>query len=264
MERRRRNVLAVIGVALGMAVAPPAGAAATGPAASAARSTSASAQGTADPVVIVNGTLSPEFVTEPLAARLRADGYTVRIFVLTDLGTGDIRDTARDLATFVDGVRAETGAARVDLIGHSQGGLVERQFVKTEGGAAEVDSLVMLGSPNHGTTAASLAEMFGGGDCLGFVACQQMATDSPYVQELNAGDDTIGNVRYTSIYTAYDELATPYSTSRLDDGATNVLVQAQCPFRFVGHLGLILDGAVYDGIRDALRGGPIRLDCWAT
>lgn len=260
MERRRRGVLAAVGAVLALTVgATPAGAATDS-----ATGGGVVAQATPDPVVIVNGTLSPQFVTEPLAVRLRADGYTVRTFVLTNLGTGDIRDTARDLATFVAQVRAETGAARVDLIGHSQGGLVERQFVKTEGGADQVDSLIMLGSPNHGTSVASLVEMFAGGDCLGFVACQQMATNSPYIQALNAGDDTIGNVRYTSIFTRYDELATPYDTARLGDGAANIFVQGQCPLRFVGHLGLVLDGAVYDGIRDALRGGPVRLACWAV
>ena len=216
-----------------------------------------------DPVVIVNGTLSPAFVTDVLAARLRADGYRVSTFVLTDLGTGDIRRTSRDLATFVDRVLAETGATKVDLIGHSQGGLVERQYVKAEGGAAKVDSLIMLGSPNNGTVVANLVAAFGGGDCLDFVACQQMAAGSSFLAELNAGDDTIGDVRYTSVYTVYDELAVPYRTAMLEDGATNVLVQAQCPARFVGHLGLVLDGAVYDGIRDALRHQPIRLNCWA-
>lgn len=75
--RRPLRALSAIGVALTAIAAPsvvgaePAGAAAP------------------DPVVIVNGTLSPEFVTEPLAARLRADGYSVRTFVLTGLGTGD-------------------------------------------------------------------------------------------------------------------------------------------------------------------------------
>ena len=81
-------MLAGVGAALALALlapaAPPAGAA-TGTAAGPA------AQAVPDPVVIVNGTLSPQFVTEPLAARLRADGYTVRIFVLTDLGTGGLR-----------------------------------------------------------------------------------------------------------------------------------------------------------------------------
>jgi triacylglycerol lipase len=47
------------------------------------------------------------------------------------------------------------------------------------------------------------------------------------------------------------------------DGATNVLVQSQCPLRVVAHLGLALDGTVYDGVRDALRAEAVRLDCWA-
>ena len=63
-----------------------------------------------------NAAIGAEYV-----ARQKADGYTVRTFVLTNLGTGDIRDTARDLATFVAQVRAETGAARVDLIGQPVG-----------------------------------------------------------------------------------------------------------------------------------------------
>ena len=78
----------------------------------------------ADPVIIVAGTFSPSLANEPLAARLRADGYRVWIFQLPSLGTGDIAASARSLNTFADSVRSQTGAAKVDLIGHSQGGLV--------------------------------------------------------------------------------------------------------------------------------------------
>lgn len=217
-----------------------------------------------DPVVIVNGTFGPAFFYEPLAARLRSDGIDVHIFELTNLGTGDIAATAQDLARFVDGVRAATGAAQVDLVGHSQGGLVARHYVKYLGGEATVDSLVSLGAPHYGTAVANIADFFGGGDCLGIVACQQMAIGSDFVNELNAGDDTIGAVRYTNLYTALDELVRPVDNASLRDGATNVLIQSQCPFRAVGHVGLALDGTVYDGVHDALLGGPIQLNCFAA
>jgi len=217
-----------------------------------------------DPVVIVNGTFGPAFFYEPLAARLRADGNDVHIFELTNLGTGDIAATAQDLARFVDGVRAATGAAKVDLVGHSQGGLVARQYVKYLGGASTVDSLVSLGAPHYGTAVANIADFFGGGNCLGIVACQQMAVGSEFVNELNAGDDTIGSVRYTNLYTALDELVRPVANASLPDGATNVLIQSQCPFRVVGHVGLALDGTVYDGVHDALLGRPIELNCFAV
>ncbi|WP_291415090.1 alpha/beta fold hydrolase [Actinophytocola sp.] len=217
-----------------------------------------------DPVVIVNGTFGPAFFYEPLAARLRADGNQVFIFELTDLGTGDIAATAADLAGFVSGVLSSTGATKVDLVGHSQGGLVARQYVKFLGGDSTVDSLVSLGAPHHGTAVANIADFFGGGDCLGVVACQQMAVGSDFVNTLNAGDDTIGSVRYTNLYTALDELVRPVANAALDDGATNVLIQSQCPFRVVAHVGLALDGTVYDGVHDALLGRPIQLNCWAV
>ena len=241
----KRPLLALLAALTAVALAPTAAAADDGP----------------DPVVIVNGTFGPAFFYEPLAARLRADGHEVHIFELTNLGTGDIAATAQDLARFVDGVR---GGGKVDLVGHSQGGLVARQYVKYLGGADIVDSLVSLGTPHYGTAVANIADFFGGGNCLGVVACQQMAVGSDFVNELNAGDDTIGSVRYTNLYTALDELVRPVANAALKDGATNVLIQSQCPVRVVGHVGLALDGTVYDGVHDALLGRPIRLNCFAV
>lgn len=251
MTLRRRTarllVLALVASAALVGVAPrPAGAATT------------------DPVIIVAGTFSPAFANEPLAARLRADGYQVSIFELPTLGTQDINATARALNTFVDGVRARTGATRVDLVGHSQGGLVARSYVKSYGGAGEVDSLVTLGTPNRGTYVANLVDFLGFGNCLTVTACEQMSIGSSYLAALNAGDDTIGSVRYTTIRTIQDELVRPVDNATLYDGAVNVKVQSQCWARVVGHLGLIVDGTVYSGIRQALQGRTdIRLNCWA-
>lgn len=251
MTLRRRTarllVLALVASAALVGVAPrPAGAATT------------------DPVIIVAGTFSPAFANEPLAARLRADGYQVSIFELPTLGTQDINATARALNTFADGVRARTGATRVDLVGHSQGGLVARSYVKSYGGAGEVDSLVTLGTPNRGTYVANLVDFLGFGNCLTVTACEQMSIGSSYLAALNAGDDTIGSVRYTTIRTIQDELVRPVDNATLYDGAVNVKVQSQCWARVVGHLGLIVDGTVYSGIRQALQGRTdIRLNCWA-
>ncbi len=183
-----------------------------------------------NPVIIVNGTFGPAFFYEPLAARLRHDGYQVFIFQLTNLGTGDIAGTARDFAAFVGGVRTQTGAARVDLVAHSQGGLVARQYIRFNGGSSTVDKLVNLAAPNQGTAIANIAAFFGLGNCLGIVACQQMAVGSAFL---------------------------------LRDGAVNVLIQSQCPLRVVDHVGLALDGTTYDGVHDALRGAPINLNCLA-
>jgi triacylglycerol lipase len=222
------------------------------------------AAATPNPVIVVAGTFGPAFFYEPLAGRLRHDGYQVFIFQLTNLGTGDIAATARDLRTFADGVRAQTGAAKLDLVAHSQGGLVARQYIRFGGGSSTVDKLVNLAAPNYGTEIANLAAFFGLGNCLGIVACNQMAEGSAFLATLNAGDDTPGAVHYTDFYTLEDELVRPVQNAALRTGGpTNVLIQSQCPLRVVDHVGLALDGTTYDGIHDALRGAPISLNCLA-
>lgn len=216
-----------------------------------------------DPVIIVTGTGGPAFYYEALRARLQNAGYHTRIFQLTNLGLGDIRNTSRDLGRFVDSVRSQTGAAKVDLIGHSQGGLVSRQYVKFLGGHSTVDSVIMFGAPNYGSLSANLIRLFTFGTCVGIVACQQMTVGSSFLAQLNAGDDTPGSHQYTSIYTVQDQIAVPYWTAALDGGAANVKVQSQCPFRFVEHIFGIHDGTVVSGFLDALAHRPITLDCYA-
>jgi triacylglycerol esterase/lipase EstA (alpha/beta hydrolase family) len=220
-----------------------------------------------NPVIIVAGTLSPAFANEPLAARMRADGWKVWIFELPGLGLGDIHQTSAALGPLVDSVRAQTGAAKVDLVGHSQGGLVARDYVKSFGGAAKVDKVIGLGAPNYGTATANLATFLGLGNCLGVTACAQMSIGSSYLNTLNAGDDSIGSVRYYNIATKLDELVQPYRNAYLnayDGNIYNAAIQDQCWLRVVGHVGLILDGTAYSGVKYALQGNSgVQFNCWA-
>ena len=122
---------------------------------------------------------------------------------------------------------ASTGAAKVDLVGHSQGGLVSRYYVKNLGGAAKVDSLISLAAPHYGTAEANVAAFFFGlGSCFGVISCQQMSIGSTFLNDLNAGDDTIGDVLYTNLATSLDEIVIPYSNAFLaqDGNVGNVTV----------------------------------------
>lgn len=203
----------------------------------------------------------------PLATRLRNAGYRTYIWGIPNGGFGDIAASAGTFAAFADQVRAQTGAARVDLIGHSQGGLVGRYFVKYLGGDAEVDSLVSLAAPHYGTVEANVATMFGFGTCLGVVACQQMSTGSAFLNDLNAGPDQIGSVSFTNIATSFDEIVIPYGNAYLHNDTPNnrnAFVQSQCPLRIVGHILIAVDGAVFGGILDALAHRGISFDCLAV
>ena len=229
---------------------------------------SAGAAPTRDPVVIVPGFTTGDVVSIgyiPFKLRLQSAGYDVTLLTYPDYGLGDIHDNAELLATTVNAVKARTGAAKVDLVAHSMGGLVSRDYIKTLGGSGKVDSLIMMGTPNYGTNLANVAQFFTFGSCIGITACQQMAAGSSYLASLNAGDDTIGSVKYTSIATKVDEVVFPYRNAFLanDGNIANITVQSQCWLRFPGHLGLIFDGAVADGVTDALRNATVRMNCWA-
>ncbi|MEV6692966.1 alpha/beta fold hydrolase [Micromonospora sp. NPDC051196] len=217
----------------------------------------------ANPVIVVGGLSGFAAVYEPLAARLRADGYRVWIYELPKLGLGDITVSAGSLRNFVGQVRSSTGAAKVDLVAHSEGGLVSRYYIKNLGGGGIIGRYVSLGTPQYGTYVANLLAFLGLGSCAGIVACQQMTIGSSFLAALNAGDDTPGSVRWTTVRTWQDELVRPVDNAMLADGATNVLIQSKCPLRVVGHLALVVDGTTYSVIRQALRDHPINPSCLA-
>lgn len=225
--------------------------------------------GSRGPVILIEGTgsappLLPILDYNVMVQRLRADGYQPYVFRLPGAGLGDIGETSAGLVPFVDRVLAETGASQVDLIGHSQGGIVGRYYIKFLGGESKVDSLIGLGVPHYGSQIANLASLYGVLDCLSFEFCQQVVTGSEFLRELNGDDDTFGSVDYTNIATVLDLIVVPYTKSfQRSPGAVNVTIQRQCPLRIVEHLTLAMDGTTYSGIQDALAGRPISLNCLA-
>ncbi len=207
------------------------------------------AAGASEPVVLVHGTFGDSTNWGYVEPQLRKAGYRTFKIDYGNRGTGDIRESARQLADFVDGVLAQTGASKVDIVGHSQGGMMPRYYVKNLGGAGKVDDLIGLSPSNHGT------ELVGadGGTC---VACTQQAAGSQFLTELNAGDETPGDVDYTAIQTRYDEVVTPYTSAFLD-GATNVLLQDKCAADISEHLTIMVDQNAVQWIKNALgRPGP--------
>ena len=74
---------------------------------------------------------------------------------------GPIAHSAEELSAFVDRVLAATGAKKVDLVGHSQGGMMPRYYLRFLGGAAKVKALVGLAPSNHGTTLEGLFTLAG-------------------------------------------------------------------------------------------------------
>jgi triacylglycerol esterase/lipase EstA (alpha/beta hydrolase family) len=203
------------------------------------------------PVVLVHGTFLNKMSWATLAPQLEAAGYCVFSLDYGNNGTGEIRQSAAELGQFVDQVLAETRARKVAIVGHSQGGMMPRYWMKFMGGARKVDELIGLAPSNHGTTnplAGPLAPV-----CI---ACAEQAAGSSFLAQLNAGGDTLPGIDYTVISTRYDEVVTPYTSQALS-GATNVVLQDRCPLDPVEHVTIQDDPVAAQWVLNALgRRGP--------
>ena len=205
------------------------------------------------PVVLVHGTGGNALDNSlGLAPYLKDRGYCVfsldygkynHIPLL--YGLGPVEKSAEELASFVDKVRESAGTEKVDIVGHSQGGMMPRYYMKFLGGADKVNALVGIAPSNHGTTLNGLTKLVDQlpplGDVLNGLAPSllQQKEGSDLLKRLNEGGDTLPGVKYTVIATKYDEVVTSYKSQFLDGpDVKNVLLQDLCPSHFTEHLAI--------------------------
>lgn len=210
------------------------------------------AQDRPGPVLLVPGYGGSTASLQSLADVLTAAGRDATVVALPGDGTGDLRVAADALGRAAGAARRRTGAATVDVVGYSAGGLIARLWV-ADGRADDVRRVVTLGSPHHGTSLADLAGHLAPGRCP--VACRQMASDSDLLATLNRGDETPVGPTWVSIWTAQDETVTPPDSARLA-GAVNLPVQSVCADARVGHGDLPRAPLVQQMVLAELAAGP--------
>lgn len=222
------------------------------------------------PVVLVHGTgadMADDF--SALSPLLADNGYCVFAANFGGApgsllqGYEDIAQSAGQLSAFVNQVLAATGASQVDMVGHSQGGMLPRYYLKFLGGAATVHTLVGLAPSNHGTSLdgiatleTQLAMLIPGISSVLSTACQACAEQiagSAFMNKLNAGGDTVPGPTYTVIETRNDEIVTPYTSAFLTGPAvTNILLQNVCPLDQTDHIGIADDTVALHLVLNAL------------
>ncbi|MGW2014231.1 esterase/lipase family protein [Streptomyces sp. NPDC001927] len=220
------------------------------------------------PVVLVHGT----FVTGTLnwielAPLLKAKGYCVfaptygrlpHIPVMAAIAP--VEQSAAQLKTFVDGVLAATGASEVDMVGHSQGGLMPRYYQKFLGGAEKTKRFIALAPTSHGTTLSGFATLLqsveGAPEALlesWCQACLDQAPGSDLLNRLNAGGDTVPGVSYTVIATRLDFIATPPSSQFLvGPDVRNLYTQDLCWYDLAQHATLQVDSEALHEVMNVL------------
>lgn len=233
-----------------------------------------------NPVILVPGTFATMgenyAVLSPL---LKNNGYCVFTFnygktAFTDAtfgnipSVGPIAQSAQELKDFVNQVRSTTGAAKVDIVGHSQGGMMPNYYIKFLGGSTVVNHLVGLAPSNHGTDLLGLVNF---GYTLGTVwpglmpfingalvtgglpAMVDQEVGSAFMQKMATKPDTVAGVKYTVIATKYDEVVTPYQSQFLTGpNVTNITLQDKCVLDSSDHIAIAFDHIALQYVLNAL------------
>ncbi|MDX2543935.1 esterase/lipase family protein [Streptomyces sp. WI04-05B] len=192
------------------------------------------------PVVLLHGFIDNRSVFVLLRRSLAQHGRQQIESLNYSPLTCDIRTAAELLGRHIEETCRRTGQPRVDIVGHSLGGLIARYYVQRLGGDLRVRTLVTLGTPHCGTRVVPLADAH--------PIVRQMRPGSDVIEELRLPAPDC-RTRFVSFWSDLDHVMDPPETARVDHpdlSAQNVQVTG------VGHLALPVHPAVATGIREAL------------
>ena len=237
------------------------------------------------PVVLIPGTTEDAFTTwSYYGPRMQAAGLCVYTFNYNPMThplveavstTGNIYSTAAFMAHFVDKVLKSTGADKVDLVGHSQGGgPLPRAYIKYYGGDKKVNHLIGIVPSNKGTSILGMERFLNksgrpANTIVGTVAkflnmesVPQQLQGSTFLKDLNAGGMTAPGVKYTVIATRFDNRVFPWTNALIPEpGAKNIVIQDVCPLDHSAHTNITYDPMTYQVVANALepqRATPVR------
>ncbi|HET9423618.1 MAG TPA: alpha/beta fold hydrolase [Nocardioides sp.] len=218
------------------------------------------------PVILVHGTFGDRRnLLERMSRKVKEAGFCVYSLDYGNRATEDVRDSAQELKVFTERVLEATDAAKVSMVGHSQGGMMPRYYIKYLGGDQVVDDLVGVAPSNHGSSVTGPPGMNPLAPILDALmpALGQQAAGSAFLTDLNAGDETPGDVSYTQITTKYDEIVRPHTSGYLAAGprTTNLTIQDVCRLDLSEHVLIPASLTTIAITLDALtREGPARAD----
>ncbi len=218
-----------------------------------------------NPVVLLHGLSNDTITWNTLSPALADAGYCVFTTTygrdwLGPIGAvTSVQESARQIAAFIDRVRAATGVSKVDLVGHSMGGAIGFYYLNHLDGIPKVDDYIALASPLHGTDMSGVQTAFA--DILGIPAIErkcggpcQVGVGSPFLRVINPDPAIAPAIKFTTIVTRYDQIATPYTTGMLrGPNVRNVVVQDRCATDYTEHAELTADPIAVREVLNALR-----------
>lgn len=184
-------------------------------------------------LVFVHGLGATRSSFFPLEGYLRLCGHGRQLSFNYRTRNTNIEEAAVTLKRCID---HEVRGGRIDLIGHSLGGLVARAYLQELGGARRVDRLVTLATPHRGTYAATYVPTR--------LGCE-LRPSSAFLQRLDALPPPAG-VRCLSIAAARDLMVLPAENAHAPFGE-------HVAFDDLGHLSMLLSPRVFAAVERFLR-----------
>ncbi|BAZ42963.1 lipase, class 2 [Calothrix sp. NIES-4101] len=159
-------------------------------------------------LVLVHGINDTGAVFDKMATVLRNQGWLVHTLDLVP-NNGDVGldKLAQQLAKYIAISFPEEQA--IDIIGFSMGGIVSRYYIQRLGGIKRVQRFITISSPHYGTVMAYASQRPG---------CMQMRPDSLFLKDLNADVNMLKQINFTSIWTPYDLMIVPATSSQMSFG----------------------------------------------
>ncbi|NOZ85425.1 MAG: alpha/beta fold hydrolase [Deltaproteobacteria bacterium] len=211
------------------------------------------------PVLLLHGWVATRRVMSLLERRLRRDGYSVfsvHLGGLFDTFNSDgIPRLAEVVAGKVEKIRQRHDLGRISIIGHSEGGLIARYYVKRLRGNRNVRTLITLGTPHRGTIMA-----FAGIFILGFLSRSiwQLTPLSPFIREMKKGPWP-KDVKLVTIFSRADWMS-PYPSCILEEKPGEPVKNIEV--ENVSHAELLFSRAVYNAVKKELPPPKEPAEAW--
>ena len=111
------------------------------------------------PVLLIHGYMEDAAVWNKWIDLLKKDGLAVYpiTFKQSDDKCGSSAEHAKELSNIIGQIKEETGQNKVNIVGHSKGGLDARVYLANN--TKDVANLVMIGTPNAGSPLAESSEI---------------------------------------------------------------------------------------------------------
>ncbi len=173
------------------------------------------------PVLLVHGLMDTRQKMGKIAEHLRRLGWQVYdLDLIPNNGDEKLEVLAERIADLVD--RTFPPQQQIDIVGFSMGGLVSRYYIQKLSGIGDrsapqksrVQRFISISTPHHGTLAALFSQRPG---------CVQMRPEHAFIKDLNRDLDRLKQLNVTSLWTPFDLIILPPSSSQLGIGTEKII-----------------------------------------